>query len=213
MVKMGSDIDDKKNHRIRGIIPVDNGDYIFLEISQAYSPKKDYLHDLSQEKYKKKFPYENYLFVEDCYRVDVPKDKFNYHSEAYKNFDKKAFYTIEYTPKNILKLCSTFNKKIVDVKLVEENYIKEFEEEMGFYDLYNDKLNHTIKPIEILRMDKSIIKFKMHYHCTNYNNTIDYDEIYIDSFNNDIDSLKKEYGAETIETLIENYNNELIYQK
>lgn len=206
---MGCDIDSKRNHRIRGIVPVDNGDYIFLEVSDGVRPSKKYFENLSQKEYIKENPYENYIYVESCFRVDVPEDKYNNYSKSYKHFDSKPFRSINYTSENILKLCRTFNKKISEVELVEKNYIDEFENEMGFYSLYDERLKHFLKPIEIVYMNKNKIKLKMHYHCTNYNNTVDFDKIVERYYTKGIDSLKKEYGKELIDSLIESYNNEL----
>lgn len=209
MIKAGSDIDSKRNYRIRGIVPVDNGDYIYLGISQGTRPPKAYFKNMSEKEFKDNFPYENYIHIDACFRVDVPEDKYNNYSLSYKNFNSKSFRSIDYTSENILNLCRTFNKKISEVELVKKDYIDKFEDEMGFYDLYDERLSYSLKPIEILFMNKDTIKLKMHYHCTNYNNTVDFDKIVERYYTKGIDSLKKEYGKEFIDSLIESYNNEL----
>ena len=38
MVKMGMDIDETRNHRIRGIIPTKDGKYLFIDDSGSGSP-------------------------------------------------------------------------------------------------------------------------------------------------------------------------------
>ena len=42
MVKMGMDIDETRNHRIRGIVPTEDGKYLFVEIMQGRRPDIKY---------------------------------------------------------------------------------------------------------------------------------------------------------------------------
>ena len=37
MVKMGMDIDETRNHRIRGIIPTKDGKYLFIEMYYIFN--------------------------------------------------------------------------------------------------------------------------------------------------------------------------------
>ena len=77
-VKMGMDIDKTRNHRIRGIVPTEDNKYLFVEILQGRRVKRQYT-SLSQKEYREKYPYEEYINIDFCFRVDVPED-------YYKNF-------------------------------------------------------------------------------------------------------------------------------
>ena len=60
MVKMGMDIDKTRNHRIRGIVPTEDGKYLFVEITQGRRPDKKYML-CSQKEYEKMYPYPEYI--------------------------------------------------------------------------------------------------------------------------------------------------------
>ncbi len=66
-VKMGMDIDKTRNHRIRGIVPTDDGKYLFIEILQGRRVKRQYT-SLSKKEYEEKYPYEEYINIDFCFR-------------------------------------------------------------------------------------------------------------------------------------------------
>ena len=51
---MGMDIDETRNHRIRGIVPTSDGKYLFIEIMQGSRPDRRYT-SCSQKEYEKKY--------------------------------------------------------------------------------------------------------------------------------------------------------------
>ena len=57
LVKMGCDIDEENNHRVRGIVPTDDGKQLFIEVGDAHRFDKSHFKDMSKEEYLKKYPY------------------------------------------------------------------------------------------------------------------------------------------------------------
>lgn len=138
--------------RMRGIIPTTDEKYLFIEILAATRPKIQDTN-LTKEEYSIKYPYEKYLWVTDCYRVDVPEDYFNAYSEEFKKYDRKPFSNIPYTHNEVLKFLQGFNKDIEEFEVTPENYISEYCEEHGFFQLYDDRLQHSYTPLKIKWFD------------------------------------------------------------
>ena len=42
LVKMGCDIDEENNHRIRGVVPTEDGKQVFVEVGDIERPNKPY---------------------------------------------------------------------------------------------------------------------------------------------------------------------------
>lgn len=64
MVKMGMDIDETRNHRIRGIIPTKDEKYLFVEILQGRRLDKKYFKSLTSKEYELKYPNPEYIWVD-----------------------------------------------------------------------------------------------------------------------------------------------------
>ena len=216
-VKMGMEIDENKglNHRIRTIIETDDNKYLFIEILQGHRISKNYVQSLNAKEYLQKYPNENYIVLDSCFRVDVPEDYYKNYSKDFAEF-QKGYYELDYTKENIIKLLQQFNKNIIDYILIDDrNYIDNFTKEHGFYRLYDLNLNHTYEPIKIMWQDASQTKFKGLYTCWNYNKTVQYSE-YMENtiYNNQIERLKELYGIDTINILQEEYNKKMdIFRK
>lgn len=208
--KMGMDIDDDNNHRIRGIVPTDDGKYLFIEITRGHRFNKSYYDNLTKKEYEERFPYEDYLFCELCFRVDIPYDYYENCSKEFDMYDRHAFYKISHNKEGILEFLQTFNKNIKDIKLVENNYIDEYCDELGFYRLYDDKLEHKYEPIKIVyKTDRDLI-LNMKYSCYNHDKTERFENISRENFNNyDMESLYKQFGKQKIDNLFDDYYKEL----
>lgn len=207
MVKMGMDMTCGRNHRIRGVFPTHDNKYIFVEILCGNRPDIKYTN-LNKKEYNKKYPYENYIFVDSCFRVDIPSDKFNNFTPEFGKYDRKGFPNLEYTNENILKLLSELNKNIIGMELVDYNYINDFENENGFYDLYDDRLDHKNELINIAYMTDSYMQLKEEYSCYNYDHSVIYKEKrnrYYDNY--DVNELYKIYGKESVDKNIKKYND------
>ena len=207
MVKMGMDIDEKRNHRIRGIIPTDDNKYIFVEILSGNKPDIKYTN-LNKKEYEERFPYDNYIWIDGCFRVDIPSDKFKNFTPEFAKYDRKSFYHLEHTNENIVKLLQEFNKDIVDIELVDYNYIDDFNNENGFYSLYDDRLDHKNELLNVIYMTDNYIQLKEEYTCYNYDHTVEYKEKrnrYYDNY--DVNELYKMYGKEIVDTNIKKYND------
>lgn len=204
MVKMGMDIDETRNHRIRGIVPTDDGKYLFIEILQGNRPNRRYT-SLSQKEYEKTYPYEEYIWIDGCFRVDIPKDYYQNYTKEYSKYDRHFFREYQHTKQNIIKLLQQFNKNIDDIELTDNYYLDKFCDAKGFYRLYDDRLRHTYKPIKIewsdlLKNGKCRVKFL--YTCYSANGEKCEEKMIIDK---NFQDLIKEYGKETMSKLIEEY--------
>lgn len=204
MVKMGMDIDKTRNHRIRGIVPTEDGKYLFVEIMQGRRPdKKNML--CSQKEYEKMYPYPEYIYFDSCFRVDIPEDYFKNYTQEFSDYDRKPLYEYAHTKDDIVKLLQRFNKDIDDIELTDENYIDKYCEEKGFFSLYDNRLKHDYKPIEVLWTDMEIngeSKVKVLYTCYSANG-IKYQEEQVRE--RDTHYFINEYGKETMEELMTKY--------
>lgn len=208
MVKMGMNIDETRNHRIRGIIPCDNGDYIFIEILQGTRPRKEYLHSMTKKEYEEMYPNNEYIWIDGCFRVDIPKDYQENYSKDYQKYDRKSFRELSHCKENIIKLLQNFNKNIIDIELVDNYYLDDFNAEMGFFKMYDTRLDTRIEPIKIIRKNNHYIKLKMLYTCKNYNKTIENQVFFEKEILNTSEELNKMielYGEDTINILFEEY--------
>lgn len=205
MVKMGMSVDEIRNHRIRGIVPASNGDYLFVEIQLARRPSRSYFTTPEQKKlYDEKYTTPEYIHVDSCFRVDVPEDYFNNYSIGY---EKESFTNLDYTNENITKVLKKFNKNIIGIELVDENYIDKFCEEKGFFRLYDDRLDYVYEPVEILNMANNYIRLKMYYSCLNHDKTIKYEKYHNIELNNyNLKELEEKYGSKIISDIVNKYN-------
>jgi len=204
MVKMGLDIDSTRNHRIRGIVPTKDDKYVFIEILQGNRVDRRYT-SLSNKEYELKYPNLEYIVVDSCFRVDIPKEYFNNYSPEFKEIIRNSYYELAYTKENIVKLLQTLNKDIEDIDLVDEYYIDKFCEDKGFFRLYDDRLKHFYKPIEIVYSDlknNGDTRVKQLYTCYAVNGTEYSEELEVDTT---IDNLIKENGKEIIQKLVNDY--------
>ena len=215
-VTMGMEIDHSKglNHRIRTILRTDDNKYLFIEILQGNRIARHYTNK-TQKEYLEMYPYEHYIVLDSCFRVDIPEDYYKNYSKDFVKFEK-GYYDLDYTKENIIKLLQKFNKNITDYILINDrNYVYDFAEQHGFYRLYDKKLKYTYEPLKIMWQDASQTKFKGLYTCWNYNKTVQYTE-YMENtiYNNQFDKLKEIYGIDTINILQEEYNEKMnIFKK
>lgn len=208
MVKMGMDIDETRNHRIRGIVPTDDGKFIFVEILEGNRPKMSYTN-LSKKEYEQRYPHDEYIWIDGCFRVDVPEDKFKNHSPEFRKYDT-SYRHLEHNKENIITVLKQFNKNITDLELVDYNYMDEFNEEHGFFRLYDSRLEHGREPLKILTMNDRYLHLKEKYSCYNYDRSVYYEEerdgVYKD---HTMDELYKIFGKDKLDKVIEEYNKEL----
>lgn len=207
MVKMGMDIDETRNHRIRGIVPTDDGKYLFIEILQGHRPDRRHT-SFSQKEYEKVYPYEEYIWIDGCFRVDVPEDYFKNYTKEYSEYDRHSFRDYQHTKENIVKLLKQFNKNIDDIELTDDYYIDKYCEEKGFFSLYDYRLKHTYKPIEIEWSDllkNGKCKVKLLYTCYSASGQKYEEEMTRDK---NFQDLLNEYGKETMKNLITKYIDE-----
>lgn len=204
MVKMGMDIDETRNHRIRGIVPTDDGKYLFVEILQGNRPKRSYT-SFSQNEYEKTYPYEEYIWIDGCFRVDIPEDHFKNYTKEYSEYDRHSFREYKHTKENIVKLLQKFNKDIDDIELTDDYYLDKYCDENGFYRLYDDRLKHSYKPIKIEWSDllkDGRCKVKFLYTCYSASGQKYEEEMTRDK---NFQDLLNEYGKETMSDLITKY--------
>lgn len=203
MVKMGMDIDETRNYRIRGIIPTKDGKYLFVEIQQGNRPDIRYT-SLSKNEYNLKYPNQEYIYLDAIFRVDMPKDYYHYYSSEFSSFER-PYYELNYTNENIVDLLKSFNKDIEDIELVDDYYLDKFCEEKGFFKLYDERLEHTYAPVEIISSRFKMYgptKVKFLYTCYSANGIKcceEHEEI-LPFYN-----LIQKYGKETVKTLVDKY--------
>lgn len=210
-VKMGMDIDETKNHRIRSIFPTSDDKYLFIEISQGTRPDIRYTN-LNTKEYQIKYPNEHYIFINNCFRIDNPEEHYNNYSPEFKDYNGQPFYELDYTNANIIQLLQRLNKDISNIELVDEYFLDKYCEEKGFFRLYDYRLKHSYEPIEIIwsnlgLSDKSKVKFLYTFfdaHGNEYSKKLErYEE------NSD---LFKKYDNGKLKTLFEEYISK-VYSK
>lgn len=177
-VKMGMDIKDNAeglNHRMRAIIPTDDGDYIFIEIICGTRTPQQYTNITQKKVYFERYPHEHYIYIDAIFRVDVPEDYYKNYSSKYRDF-VDCHFKEEFTKENIIKVLQKLNKNIIDFELTDNYYLDEFCEKMGFYRLHDTRLQHKIEPLKILNHwgDNIIIEYL--YTAWNYNRTVEYQQ-------------------------------------
>ncbi len=211
MVKMGLDIDETRNHRIRGIIPTEDDKFLFIEISKGNRPKRSDT-SLSPTEYEKKYPHEEYIMIDGCFRVDLPEDLYKNYTAEYKEFDRTSFKELKHSKENIVELLKRFNKNINDIELVDDYYLDEFCEEKGFFRLYDDRLKHKYSPSIVIWSDlekDGETDVKCLYTCYSANGTEYSQEMRRTS---SINEMIQEYGKQITEILIDEYIDELIQE-
>lgn len=210
LVKMGCDIDEETNHRVRGIIPTDDGKQVFIEVLDGHRFNRSNFKNLSKKEYFKKYPYENYLWCDFCFRVDIPQDYFDNRSSDLKECSKSSYYNIEYNKNGIITFLQKLNKNITDIELVDKYYIDDYCDENGFYRLYDDRLEHTYEPLKVIHKNDYEVTFNTLYTCTNYNHTVNYEETRRARYTNyKMDELYKIFGKEKIDCLFEEYDKKM----
>ena len=204
MVKMGRDIDETRNHRIRGIVPTDAGEFLFMEICKGNRPNINYTN-LSRKEYEFKYPYPEYVWISSCFRVDIPEDYYKNRSKDLKNYEK-SFFNIPHTKEDIVKILNHFNKGIQDIELINDhNYIDKYCEEKGFYKLYDDRLKHQYQPLEILWYDFAMngkTRLKNQYTCYSSSGQEYKEEMQEEG---KIQDFINKYGKDTMCKLLDNY--------
>lgn len=210
LIKMGMDIDETRNHRVRGIIETKDNEYLFIEILEGNRPKMQYTN-LSKKEYDKRFPIEEYIWIDGCFRVDVPEDYYKNYTKKYA--DLKSFRDIPHSKEGIIKVLQMFNPEIDDYELVNENYIDKFIEEKGFYRLYDPKLEHTYEPIKMMYYSdrNNIARVKFLYTCLSADKKHRFEEyqereVVID------DEFINKYGADTTNILIQEYKERRLFR-
>lgn len=207
MVKMGMDIDATRNHRIRGIVPTNDGKYLFIEILQGKRPNIRYT-SCSQKEYEVKYPNPEYISIDSCFRVDIPEDYFRNYTKEFSEYNRKSLFEYAYTKENIVKLLQKFNKDIDDIELTDDYYIDKYCEEKGFFSLYDNRLKHDYKPIEVEWTDmlkNGESRIKVLYTCYS-SNGLKYQEEQIREKKTQY--FINEYGKEIIENLMTKYIDE-----
>lgn len=207
MVKMGMDIDETRNHRIRGIVPTSDEKYLFIEIMLGRRPDRRYT-SYSPKEYEKKYPNPEYIAIDGCFRVDIPEDYFKNYTKEFSNYNRAALFEYAHSKENIIKLLQTFNKDIDDIELTNDYYIDKFCEEKGFFSLYDYRLKHDYKPIEVEWTDmlkNGDTRVKVLYTCYSANG-LKYQEE--QTRERDTQYFINEYGKETMEILMTKYIEE-----
>lgn len=210
LVKMGCDIDEENNHRVRGIVPTEDGKPVFIELLDAQRLNRSYYNDLSKSEYLERYPFEKYLFCDFCFRVDIPQDYYDNYSSDLKDFGKASYRDIEYNKRGIITFLQKLNRNITNIELVDKNYIDEYCNEHGFYRLYDNRLEHTYQPIRLIHKNDYEITFDMYYKCTNYDQSVDYEETTRAKFTNyKMSELYDKFEKENIDTLFREYDKKI----
>lgn len=208
MVKMGSDYTTPINCRMRGIIVTEDNKHLFVEIGCAYSP--DIIHtSLSQKEYVIKYPNPQYVSVGFCFRVDIPEDFYRNSSKEFSKYIRENFFEIPYTKEGIINLLQKFNKEIDDIELVDDYYIDEYCEKNVFFELYDNRLKHNNKIVEIRNIEPNIngeMHIKYQYTCYAVDGT-KYSEIR--ETKDKIKNIIKQYGKDNVKPLVDKYVKEL----
>lgn len=208
MVKMGMDIDETRNHRIRGIVPTSDGKYLFIEILQGRRPDRRYT-SYSQKEYEVKYPNPEYIAIDGCFRVDIPEDYFRNYTKEYVDYDRAALFEYAHTKENIVKLLQKFNKDIDDIELTDDYYIDKFCDEKGFYKLYDNRLKHEYKPIKVEWSDinkDGYSRVKILYTCYSVSGLKYQEEKTTERKTQD---LINEYGKDLMSNLITKYVDDI----
>ena len=215
LIKMGMDIDETRNHRVRGIIKSKDDEYLFIEILEGNRPKQCYTNFKSEKDYLKAYPFEEYIWIDFCFRVDIPEDCFKCYTKKYADFTKKSFRNIPHSKEGIIKVLQMINPEIDDIELTSEHYIDEFCNEHGFYRLYDSRLKHSYNPMKLLFYSESnkLARIKFLYTCFSADGENKYEEF--QTIETKIDNIFIEkYGIDTTNILFEEYNKELtIFKK
>lgn len=207
MVKMGMDIDETRNHRIRGIVPTEDGKYLFVEIMKGRRPNIKYT-SCSKKEYEQKYPNPEYVYLDSCFRVDIPEDYFKNYTKEFSDYDRRALFEYAHTKENIIKVLQKFNKDIDDIELTDDYYIDKYCEEKGFFSLYDYRLKHEYKPIEVEWTDmlkNGDTRIKVLYTCYSANG-LKYQEE--QTRERDTQYFINEYGKETMGNLMTKYIDE-----
>ena len=118
------------------------------ELIMCDDGSNDQTYSIAKE-YEKKYPNPEYIFLDSCFRVDIPEDYFKNYTKEFSDYNRVGFYEYAHTKENIVKVLQKFNKDIDDIELTDERYIEKFCEENGFFRLYDSRLKHEYKPIKI----------------------------------------------------------------
>lgn len=204
MIKMGSDYTTPINCRMRGIVVTEDNKHLLIEIGCAYSPNIKNT-SLSQKEYNLKYPNPEYVSVDFCFRVDIPEDFYNNRSKEYSKYTRENLFEIPYTKEGIIQFLKKLNNKIEDIELVDEYYIDDYCEKNGFFELYDDRLKHNNKMLEIKKLspilnDDSLIEYQ--YTCYAVDGT-EFSEIRKEKDN--IKNIVKKYGLENVKPLALEY--------
>ena len=214
LVKMGMDIDGTRNHRVRGIVKTKDNEYLFIEILEGNRPKISYT-SLSQKEYEETYPYEEYIWIDGCFRVDIPEDYFKNYTKKYAEFRDKSFKDIPHSKEGIIKVLQMLNPEIDDIELTNEHYIENFCNEHRFYRLYDNRLEHTLEPIKLLFYSETnyIAKVQLLYTCYSADKKHKFEEYQTIETKINVDFINK-YGIDTTNILIEEYkeNNKNIFK-
>lgn len=207
LVKMGMDIDDTRNHRVRGIVTTEDSKSVFIEILQGSRMSEKY-SSLSHKEYLEKYPNEEYIWIDGCFRVDIPEDYYKNYTTEFSNYDRHSFYEYTHNKENIIKILQNFNKNITDIELVDNNYLDEYCDKNGFYRLYDDRLEHSLIPNKITKIYGKNIYFDLTYSCANFDKTVTYTENKEVRYDFNLSDLNKLFGADKMESLLSDYEKE-----
>lgn len=208
MAKLGGIDVNSINCRIRGIVVTEDNKHLVIEIGTAYSPSIGNTY-LSKKEYDLKYPNPEYLSVSSCYRVDIPEDFYKNSSKEYSKYIRENFFEIPYTKEGIIQFLKKLNTKIEDIEQVNDYYIDDYCNENEFYELYDERLKHNYKILEIRHLsprleDNCLIKYQ--YTCYAKNDT-EYSEIAQEEKN--IKDIIEKYGKENVKPLVIEYIKEI----
>lgn len=133
---------------------------------QGRRPDRKYT-SYSPKEYEKRYPNPEYVYLDSCFRVDIPEDYFKNDTKEFSDYDRKALFEYAHTKENIVKLLQRFNKDIDDIELTDDYYIDKYCEEKGFFSLHDYRLKHEYKPIEVEWTDMMKKEFQKSLDGTN----------------------------------------------